>query len=135
MILYIYAALAYASTPYMTGEHGVSWMTTTALTLRVYALMELRGKRFCCVCCDSSEFPSFSCSRSDVYSCVYVCYHYTLTLTHFRVFSCDFPTATDRLRGKRINARRLSRRPSANEENQCLCLPKTNTRELYHLLL
>ena len=81
MMLYIYAALAYASTPYMTGEHGVNWMTTTALTLRVYASMELCGKRFCCICRDSSEFPSFSCSRSDAYSSVYVCCHYAFTLT------------------------------------------------------
>ena len=80
-MLYIYAALAYASTPYMTGEHGVNWMTTTALTLRVYASMELCGKRFCCICRDSSEFPSFSCSRSDAYSSVYVCCHYAFTLT------------------------------------------------------
>ena len=68
MILYMYAVLAYASTPYMTGEHGIGWMMMIALILCAHAFMELYGKRFCCICCDSSEFPSFSCSRSDVYS-------------------------------------------------------------------
>ena len=65
MILYIYAVLAYVSTPYMTGEHGINWMMMIVLMLCVYIFMELYGKYFCCICCDSSEFPSPS-------SCHYV---------------------------------------------------------------
>ena len=68
MILCMYAVLAYVSTPYMTGEHGINWMMMIVLILCVHIFMELYGKYFCCICCDSSEFPSFSCSRSDVYS-------------------------------------------------------------------
>ena len=90
MILCIYAVPAYVSTYlrhihiwHMTGEHGIHWMMMIVLILCVYIFMELYGKYFCCICCDSSEFPSFSCSRSDVYSWVYVCYHYALILIHF----------------------------------------------------
>ena len=58
MILYMYAVLAYVSTPYMTGEHGINWMMMIVLILCVHIFMELYGKYFCCICCDSSEFPS-----------------------------------------------------------------------------
>ena len=60
MILYMYAVLAYVSTPYMTGEHGINWMMMIVLMLYVHIFMKLYGKYFCCICCDSSEFPSVS---------------------------------------------------------------------------
>ena len=138
MILYMYAVLAYVSTPYMTGEHGINWMMMIVRVLCIYIFMDLYGKYFCCICCDSVNFHHFlvlAVMYIHVFMCVTITHWFWFIFCVSRIFSCDFLMVPDPLRRKGIKARRLTHRPNIKEENQYSCLPKKNTRELSYLLL
>ena len=50
MMLSAYAVLAYVSTPYMTGEHGVHWMMMIVPRLCVHIFMIIYVMHFVAYC-------------------------------------------------------------------------------------